>query len=418
MSLNAFRESLAAHLNSPVQDVVIPTPRSEEWKYFNISPVLPDSFEVNPVCSGTTATAGIRLAERSLEGIPQLKVLNGHVVGELPAGVRVLNPEEYTCPEFRDGFHHSAAAVPFADFARKLGREIIVLDAPDRGAGILWITLVTDSSAGDVIATPRVAINASSGSELAVLFTHHSAGAQTGMHFGDTEIYAQPGASVEVVRLFTDDDNSHCIESTTAFCSSNSKVRLVTVSASPAMVRNNTTAILAGRGAEAYLYGASLLAGNGNTDHHTIVDHAEPHCHSEELYKGVFSQNSVGTFNGKIFVRPHADKTTAYQSNHNLLLSPDARVNTKPQLEIWADDVKCSHGATTGRLDLNAMFYLRSRGLPETDAKQLLTHAFLAEAVEKTHNAAFREFLLGYVTSLLNQQSPIDENSILQTAEL
>jgi Fe-S cluster assembly protein SufD len=159
-------------------------------------------------------------------------------------------------------------------------------------------------------------------------------------------------------------------------------------------VRNDAQVRLIGEQSQGFLFGVSVLDGAQYVDNHTVVDHVVPHCHSEELYKGVYNGSSTGVFNGKIFVRPQAQKTTAYQSSHSLLLSGKAQVNAKPQLEIWADDVKCSHGATTGQLNEDAVFYLQARGLERSKAVAMLTNAFAAEVIEKLPHAGLQQHLL------------------------
>jgi Fe-S cluster assembly protein SufD len=145
------------------------------------------------------------------------------------------------------------------------------------------------------------------------------------------------------------------------------------------LVRNDINAVLDGEGIECTLNGLYVAGGRQHTDTHTAIDHAKPHCNSHELYKGILDGRSTGVFNGKIFVRQDAQKTDAKQTNQNLLLSDDATINTKPQLEIFADDVRCTHGATVGQLDRDALFYLRSRGLSAEDAQALLTYAFASD---------------------------------------
>jgi Fe-S cluster assembly protein SufD len=155
--------------------------------------------------------------------------------------------------------------------------------------------------------------------------------------------------------------------------------------------------------ASAYLNGLYVASGETHVDNHSIVDHASPHCYSNELYKGVLNGNSKGVFNGKIFVRKDAQKTNAYQSNKNILLSDDASMNAKPQLEIYADDVKCSHGATTGQLDEEALFYLRSRGIGINEAQALLTTAFAEEILNKITMLPVRENLKTIIHSKLKE---------------
>lgn len=149
-----------------------------------------------------------------------------------------------------------------------------------------------------------------------------------------------------------------------------------------AMIRNNLTINLDGENCEGHMYGLFLLDKKSHVDNNTSVDHLKPNSYSNELYKGILDEKSVGVFNGKIYVRQDAQKTNAFQSNNNILLSDDATLHTKPQLEIWADDVKCSHGCTSGQLDKDAIFYLRARGINERSAKAMILNAFALETME------------------------------------
>jgi Fe-S cluster assembly protein SufD len=163
------------------------------------------------------------------------------------------------------------------------------------------------------------------------------------------------------------------------------------------VARNNIELKLAGQHAEGRAYGLYLLDKNQHVDNFSFIDHAVPDCFSDELFKGVLDDHSTGAFTGKIMVRPDAQQTNAYQSNNNLLLTNDAKVNTKPQLEIYADDVKCSHGATVGQLDENAMFYLRTRGINQEEATILLMYAFAYEVIEKIRVEPLRESIRNLV---------------------
>lgn len=169
------------------------------------------------------------------------------------------------------------------------------------------------------------------------------------------------------------------------------------------LIRNNMTMTVDGEGVDAHLYGLYLLSGNTIADNHTVMDHKKPNSFSNELYKGVMDGNSKGVFNGKIYVRPLAQKTNAFQTNRNILLSDNATINTKPQLEIWADDVKCSHGCTTGQLDEEALFYLRSRGISKDLAKGMLLYAFASEVMASMKNETIRNFVDGLIAERLNK---------------
>jgi Fe-S cluster assembly protein SufD len=166
------------------------------------------------------------------------------------------------------------------------------------------------------------------------------------------------------------------------------------------MVRNNLNLVLDAEYCEAHLYGLYLQKGSSHVDNHTVVDNVKPNCFSNELYKGIMDEHSTAVFNGKIFVQPQAQKTNAYQSNKNILLSNAATVNAKPQLEIFADDVKCSHGCTVGQLNEEGLFYLQSRGIPENTARSLLLHAFAEDILEHIKPLAIRD----YVDKLISER--------------
>ncbi|PRY88029.1 Fe-S cluster assembly protein SufD [Mongoliibacter ruber] len=166
------------------------------------------------------------------------------------------------------------------------------------------------------------------------------------------------------------------------------------------MVRNNLSLNLLDSGVEGNMYGLYLLNGKTHVDNHTNVDHTKPNSDSNELYKGILADSSRGVFNGKIFVRQDAQKTNAFQQNNNILLSEDATINTKPQLEIWADDVKCSHGCTTGQLDEEALFYLQARGIAKDQAKGLLLFAFAGEILEHISDEPFKN----HITNLVKER--------------
>ncbi len=149
------------------------------------------------------------------------------------------------------------------------------------------------------------------------------------------------------------------------------------------------------------LNGLSVLRSEQHVDNHTVIDHAQPNCESHELYKGIYAGKSAGVFSGTIIVRPDAQKTNALQTNQSLLLSPTATIESKPQLKIWADDVKCTHGATVGQLDQDALFYLRSRGVPKKEARDMLIHAFASDVISGVRPAALKAYLEEVLTGKL-----------------
>ena len=206
-----------------------------------------------------------------------------------------------------------------------------------------------------------------------------------------TEIAVGVNAQLEFVKMQNEHNDSNQLTHTYVKLERDSKVVSNVLSLHGGFIRNNLNMQLAGEGADAHAYGLYLTDRTQHTDNYTFIDHAVPNCTSNELYKGILDDQATGAFNGRILVRRDAQKTQAYQSNNNLLLTADAKMNTKPQLEIYADDVKCSHGATIGQIDYDALFYMRARGIGEREAKLLLMFGFAHEVVKRVSIESLRE---------------------------
>jgi Fe-S cluster assembly protein SufD len=264
----------------------------------------------------------------------------------------------------------------------------------------IFLLFFNKANGGEVI-TSRVFIQVEDNSE--VTFLENTFSLDDAPYFANavTEIRVAQNAHVHYSRLQDESRKAIVVNNFETDIHRDATFTSSLVSLSGDMVRNNLSLNLLDSGCEGNMYGLYLLNGKTHVDNHTNVDHTKPHSESNELYKGILADHSRGVFNGKIFVRQDAQKTNAFQQNNNILLSEDATVNTKPQLEIWADDVKCSHGCTTGQLDEEALFYLQARGLGKEQARALLLYAFAGEVLEKISNEQFREFVTGKVEERL-----------------
>lgn len=216
-------------------------------------------------------------------------------------------------------------------------------------------------------------------------------GEQPSYYNSTTEVWLEDNAVAYYHKIQDEGPTAYHTGNTYVYQSANSLFQAVTVTLTGAMIRNNLTVSLGAEGCETHMYGLYMLDGKAHVDNHTAVDHQKPNSFSNELYKGIMDGASHGVFNGKIYVRPDAQKTNAFQSNRNILLTDTASIDTKPQLEIWADDVKCSHGATTGQIDAEQLFYLRARGLDKVQARALLLQAFAGDVVQNIKSDALRE---------------------------
>ncbi|MFY0593057.1 Fe-S cluster assembly protein SufD [Roseivirga sp.] len=215
------------------------------------------------------------------------------------------------------------------------------------------------------------------------------------------EIFVDKNANAKYFKIENDTKGAYHMSNVAVAQERDSTFTANTIALDGAMVRNNLEIKLNGEGCEAYMNGLYLLNGKTHVDNHTVVDHIEPNSYSNELYKGILNDKSKGVFNGKIFVRQEAQKTNAFQSNKNILLTNDATVNTKPQLEIWADDVKCSHGCTTGQLDKDALFYLQARGIRKEHARAILLNAFASDVIENLEIEALQRYVEDIISKRL-----------------
>ncbi len=259
------------------------------------------------------------------------------------------------------------------------------------------------SNSGQII-QPRFWIEVGDFAE--VTFIDQSVSLSESSYFLNKVMEIKGGVNTHVRYYRIQNEGKNCIEVSNieTDIQQDSRFTSVNISLSGDMVRNNLNLNLLGSNSEGNMYGLYLLNGKTHVDNHTNVDHTIPHAESNELYKGILANQSRGVFNGKIFVRQDAQKTNAFQQNNNILLSEDAVINTKPQLEIWADDVKCSHGCTTGQLDEEALFYLQARGIDKTQAKGLLLYAFAGEVLVHIEEDSFREYCVSLVQERLGSK--------------
>ncbi len=388
----------------------VPTTRHEEWKYTNVLPLLGLTYQT--ASAGSSGVAPLNLAAihsldtyRSAMGSDEvfLCLIDGQYLPSLSTEhhqIQGLSVEPLTDQlvandnDVRTALASAAASEghPFVALNTALASHGVVIRIA-RGATIerpIHVAMITDARSSDRLQTPRVLVLAEESAAATIVESYHTVGSNGSLIIPVTEIVAHRQANVRRVTIHDDVDHARLIGYTGARVHGDAQVSSHVFCLGGGFVRNDLAIALLEPNAQGFLDGVSVLAGEEYADNHTVVDHTVPHCHSEELYKGVYDGRSVGVFNGKIYVRPQAQKTTAYQSNHSLLISERAQVNAKPQLEIWADDVKCSHGATTGQLDEEAVFYLQARGIGKAEARALMTYAFAAEVVERLPHEGLR----------------------------
>ena len=384
-----------------------PTLQHEDWRFTNIEPIAKLLFK--PVFAATAdglTREGINsFPFASLPGA-RLVFVNGHYaaslsrIAELPAGVRVSNVAAVLAAEPALLEKHLASSLPAGDNAFTALNQAFFLDGGfihvpagkvvQEPVQLVYITTANQSGA---TIQPRNVIVAEANSQLTVIESYVTAGGAGYFTNAVTELVVGDHAVVEALKFQDEAADAFHLAAIHGRFGRASNVSVHSFALGAKISRNSIRTNLAGEGLECVLNGLYLTRGEQLADHHMVVEHTQPHCASHEYFNGILDDKSRGVFHGRILVQPLAQQTDAKQTNKNLLLSDDATANTKPQLEIYADDVKCTHGATIGQLNQESIFYLRSRGIGPETARRMLIHAFAGEIIERIRHEAAREEL-------------------------
>ncbi len=395
-----------------------PTVRHEEWKYTNLKPLFNKDYNVFLSGEESLEFRDVRRYFLSESDTYKIVFINGFFASWLSSTTH----QNYDVCTFsaalenhRDVVDKYAGSIARNDesltalntsFARE-GAFVNVPDGKvvDRPIEIIFFTTGADKNS---FVQPRNLVVVGKNAECCIVERHQSLGNQLTVSNSVTEVMAHAGAHVTYHKIQNDTETASLIDSTTVKQERDSKVTVHTFSFGGKLTRNNLEFDLCEEGAEAHLYGVSILDNKQLVDNHTVVNHISPNCYSNELYKGIFDDNSRGVFNGRIHVQPHAVKTNAFQQNNNILLSDKSSIDTKPQLEIYADDVKCSHGCTIGQLDEDALFYLRQRGIGKREAQALLMFAFTTDALQELKIPELKNKLNRLIARKLNVNLDFD----------
>ncbi len=431
MNLSDFKEYFEhLHAGSPESLIVqvrqegfhafdkagLPTKRNEDWKYTDVGKLFSHEYFFDEELPDSAITSvevdTVRLPGH--EKANEIVFVNGRFAPQhsnirSPQGqLTVLPLEDAAQGIYKDIVreHLGCSSIYLKDGIHALNTSFIQggvfiqvhpqqeLDRP------LYIYQISDARQYHILSQPRSLVYIGQGAKVQLAETFNTLGVSECFTNQVMEVIMQKDAIVEYYKIQNETANASQVSTTHIRQAGSSYVHAVTVTLNGGMIRNNLNVIMEEAGNEAHLFGLYILNGHTHADNHTLVDHIQPNCLSNELYKGILDDEATGVFNGKIMVRPDAQKTNAYQTNKNILLSEEATINTKPQLEIFADDVKCSHGCTVGQLDENALFYLRARGIPKPDAQELLLRAFASDIFEQIKP----ELLRSYVETLITQR--------------
>jgi Fe-S cluster assembly protein SufD len=394
-SVQKLREN-AFHAFSRLE---LPDTHQEEWRFTNLAPL-----------------AAIELRHGSSQGLPSfykgeesqgIVFINGRFSKELSKLPEKI--EAGSLKEFAGIAEYLGKLTPyetdvFAAWNTSFFEDVAVIQIPDRHVQKEPIHVLFVNTGEEKTAVfPRALILGGSQSEALIVESY--IGASDARYFTGpvTEIFLKENAILRLVKVQRDSEQSYHISSTYVHQEANSSFTSFVLTLGSELSREDLRVVLDGAGTDCALNGLYVIGNHQHTDHHTTIDHAKPYGTSRELYKGILDARARAIFNGKIIVRKDAQKTDAEQTNKNMLLSDGARVNSTPQLEILADDVKCRHGATIGHLDEEAMFYLRSRGLGESVAKSLLMKGFLRDVTDRIPSVKIQESLNALLDSRLNQ---------------
>lgn len=396
------------------QELGFPTTRDEEWKFTNVAPISGGSFELSRRPGKVDAED---LSSYRLPGLEcsRLVFVDGHFVSELssvrplPKGVKVGSLKDALAAESELVEAHLARYADYqSDFFASLNTAFML----DGGfvylprAAVLkepvHLLFVSTERSSPTVTHPRNLIVAEEVSECAVIEEYVSLGGEGYFSNAVTELVAAEGSVVQHYLVERESTSAFNVGTLRIQQGRASNVASHTALFGGALIRNNVHPVLAGEGAYCMINGLFMPAGRQHMDNFMRVEHASPHCDSRQFYNGILDGHGRGVFSGRIVVHKPAQKTDAKQTNRNLLLSDEAQMDSKPQLEIYADDVKCTHGATIGQLDADAIFYLRSRGMDADAARSLLLFGFAAESLERMKIPEVRK----YVESLVVERLP------------
>jgi Fe-S cluster assembly protein SufD len=403
--LKALRENAFARFC----EVGFPTTHDEDWRFTNVSAIARTAFELapaQPLSQNAASQFGFSGA------LCKLVFVNGHFahelsnVGQLPAGVAVNGLAREIASNSKSVESHlgrylniqrdafSALNTAFAEDGGYVHvRKGVVLEAP------IYLLFISTASHNPLMTHPRNLIVIEKEAQATIVEDYVSIGESAAFCNTATELVVDENAAVEHYMIEREHKQAFNVSTLRIQQERSANVSSHSVLLGGGLVRNNVHPVLAGEGGECLINGLFMGDGRQHLDNYMLVEHASPHCGSRQFYNGMLDDHSHGVFHGRIVVHKDAQKTDAKQTNRNLLLSDDAQIDTKPQLEIYADDVKCTHGATIGQIEENALFYLRSRGIDGISARKLLLMAFASECLDRMKPGAARE----HVDSLMQR---------------
>ena len=373
-----------------------PTTRNEDWHFTSVAPISESEFHLTEAPGGEVRTGDLEPFQFGEKSWPTLVFVNGRFAeslstfSTLPAGVRVmeLGRAWREVPDLLERYltrvaDYEGSAFTALNTAFMFDGAVIHIAADAKLEAPLHLLFISDAYAAKTMMHPRTLIVADHHASATIVESYVSLGDARYFTNAVCEVVVGEGAQLRHYRVQRESERAFHVGTTQVLQARGSLYKSFSFATGARLARVNVYTKLNGEGGEVWLDGLYMVDGDQHVDHQTRIEHLQPNCASHEVYKGVLDGVSHGVFNGQVFVDPIAQKTDGKQTNNNLLLSDRARIDTKPQLEIFADDVKCTHGATVGRIDEMALFYMKSRGIGADLARELLTYAFAADVIER-----------------------------------
>ena len=395
----------AAEALAQVHTLPVPTSKTEAWKYTRVGKLFNQPY-ITPKGDAT-----VTLPARLPFDTTRIVFVNGHFRADLSDDLKT--DKGIVIDSLKHHLVHGPVKAHYGQIALIGDRLFTAMNtaAPTDGLIILAtkgtktskpIHVLHITNGGQQLIQPRDLFMLHEGAEVEVIIEHVAEGnASTSLINSIRESVIGEGANLTIHLLQNEANGPAHIGLDGVTIGAKGRFSIDTTTLNGSLVRNEVNVALAGPEAHAELNGVYVLNGTTHCDNHTYIGHDVPDCTSDELYKGIVAEKGTGVFNGKVYVKQDAQRTRAYQSNANILQGDDAKVYTKPELEIYADDVKCSHGCTIGRLDEKGLFYLRSRGVSEAEARKMLSHAFMTDVLERITNEDWRKHLAGLIDAKL-----------------
>jgi len=396
-----FAQDLRSEAKNALSGLEFPTSKTEYWKYTRLGKIINKNYGIQSEVSENTIDISEYL-------IPELDanvvvLVNGFYREDLSQikiqeGIEISSLKKSITQE--DGFlkHHlgqlaKAENEIFVALNTLCFTDGVYIDLEKGAVAEKPIHIINIIANDSIIANTKTIVKAMDNASVKIVESFVNVKGEQSFTNNVSEFFLNPNSHLEYNKIQDKAGESYQVSTEQVHQRANSNFTINTITLDGTLVRNNLNIEVNAEGCETNLNGVYLGKEKNHIDNHTVVDHLKPNCNSNEVYKGILDNESVGVFNGKVFVRPDAQKTNAFQQNNNILLTDDAVINSKPELEIYANDVKCSHGSTTGQLDEEAVFYLQARGVGRRSAINMMITAFAKDALERVSIVALKQYI-------------------------